>query len=203
MDDRPDLKAALNMLLELHEMSVNAIFIFDGPNRPSAERNALNFAKPGALRKFMVDEFTTIIELCGFSHRTVYAYRFSFPPFAHVSLLQASGEAEAELALMNRLGHIDTILTDDNDALLFGGQSVTHKYVFSFIYAHLSNLTTSAHRKRTLDQPRRNIKVYTADRILEKCDLDRYSLILVALLSGCNYDPVSFVDLIWMLLEIT
>ena len=43
--------------------------------------------------------------------------------------LQAPGEAEAELAYLNRIGVIDCVLTDDVDALLFGAQRIMRKYV--------------------------------------------------------------------------
>ncbi len=40
---------------------------------------------------------------------------------------QAAGEAEAELAQMNKLGIIDAVLTEDSDALVFGAQVVIRK----------------------------------------------------------------------------
>jgi len=42
-------------------------------------------------------------------------------------LAQAPGEAEAELAYLNRKGHIDAILTDDSDAFIFGAQTIIKK----------------------------------------------------------------------------
>jgi Holliday junction resolvase YEN1 len=35
-------------------------------------------------------------------------------------VLQAPGEAEAELASLNKLGRIDAVLMQDSDALVFG-----------------------------------------------------------------------------------
>jgi holliday junction resolvase YEN1 len=40
---------------------------------------------------------------------------------------QAPGEAEAELALMNSLGIIDAVITDDSDIFLFGAVTVIRK----------------------------------------------------------------------------
>jgi 5'-3' exonuclease len=40
---------------------------------------------------------------------------------------QAPGEAEAELAVMNRQGKIDAVLSDDVDALLFGATCLLRK----------------------------------------------------------------------------
>ena len=37
------------------------------------------------------------------------------------------GKAEAELALLNKLGIIDIIITDDSDALVFGATCVMCK----------------------------------------------------------------------------
>ena len=35
-------------------------------------------------------------------------------------MYQAPGEAEAELAMLNSLGVIDVVITDDSDAFIFG-----------------------------------------------------------------------------------
>jgi len=42
-------------------------------------------------------------------------------------LSQAPGEAEAELAYLNRIGVIDGILSDDVDTFLFGALTVIRK----------------------------------------------------------------------------
>lgn len=39
-------------------------------------------------------------------------------------VLQAKGEADAELAIMNKLGVIDAVLTKDSDAFPFGAKCV-------------------------------------------------------------------------------
>jgi len=41
--------------------------------------------------------------------------------------LQAAGEAEAQLALMNGAGIIDAVMTDDSDAFFFGAHTVICK----------------------------------------------------------------------------
>lgn len=45
------------------------------------------------------------------------------------TLSQAPGEAEAELAYLNRIGVIDGILSDDVDNFLFGATVVIRKFV--------------------------------------------------------------------------
>ena len=44
-------------------------------------------------------------------------------------ILQAPGEAEAELAYLNRHGFIDAIVTNDSDALVFGAKCVLKRCV--------------------------------------------------------------------------
>lgn len=41
--------------------------------------------------------------------------------------VQALGEAEAELAIMNRAGVVDAVLTDDSDVVIFGALTVIRK----------------------------------------------------------------------------
>jgi len=45
----------------------------------------------------------------------------------YAQYLQAPGEAEAELAYLNRIGVIDGILSDDVDNFLFGATTVIRK----------------------------------------------------------------------------
>lgn len=45
----------------------------------------------------------------------------------YADMAQAPGEAEAELAVMNRQGKIDAVLSDDVDALLFGATCLLRK----------------------------------------------------------------------------
>ena len=43
---------------------------------------------------------------------------------------QAPGEAEAELASLNRIGVIDAIISDDVDTFLFGATMIIRKCVY-------------------------------------------------------------------------
>jgi hypothetical protein len=54
----------------------------------------------------------------------VYSTLSLVPAQSSDILLQAPGEAEAELAQLNKLGIVDAILTDDSDALVFGAKTV-------------------------------------------------------------------------------
>jgi holliday junction resolvase YEN1 len=44
-----------------------------------------------------------------------------------VAFFQAPGEAEAELAKLNAQGHLDAIVTDDSDALVFGAKHIIRR----------------------------------------------------------------------------
>jgi 5'-3' exonuclease len=59
------------------------------------------------------------------------SFRFRSSHVNHA--VQAPGEAEAELAQLNKAGLIDAVVTDDNDALIFGATHVIRKFVV-FIY---------------------------------------------------------------------
>lgn len=51
------------------------------------------------------------------------------PAWSHfnIDIHQAPGEAEAELAFLNREGHIDAIMSDDCDTFIFGARTVFKK----------------------------------------------------------------------------
>jgi hypothetical protein len=49
---------------------------------------------------------------------------------------QAPGEAEAELAFLNRTGVIDAVLSDDVDTFVFGGMMVIRKCVSSVFHPY-------------------------------------------------------------------
>ena len=60
-----------------------------------------------------------------------YILLFSFLLFMKYHVNQAPGEAEAELALLNRTNLIDAVMTDDGDTFIFGATCVIKKYVLS------------------------------------------------------------------------
>ena len=49
--------------------------------------------------------------------------------YDRITPFKAPGEAEAELAYLNRVGILDAVLTDDVDAFLFGAVTIIRKYV--------------------------------------------------------------------------
>jgi 5'-3' exonuclease len=50
-----------------------------------------------------------------------------------LTLQQAPGEAEAELAYLNQILAIDLVLTSDSDIFLFGATHVMRRFVFTVI----------------------------------------------------------------------
>ena len=83
---------------------------------------------------------------------------------------RAPGEAEAECARMQALGIVDAVWSDDGDALMFGCGTLIrqHKEGGKIVKDH--------------------VRIYQADTIREKYDLDSDSLVLFALLAGGDYN---------------
>ncbi|KAL1896730.1 hypothetical protein Cpir12675_002678 [Ceratocystis pirilliformis] len=82
----------------------------------------------------------------------------------------APGEAEAECALLQQRGVVDAVLSEDVDTIMFG---CTHTMRFV--------------RSQKSGQPT-HIVSHRADRIREEQQLDRKGMVLIALLSGGDYD---------------
>ncbi|KAJ2989507.1 hypothetical protein NUW54_g8761 [Trametes sanguinea] len=84
----------------------------------------------------------------------------------------AAGEAEAELALMNELGVIDAVMTDDSDVLLFGAQVIIRNPSF---------------KRSAADEI-----VLTRASAVRDLGYTRGDLLLYALLVGSDYDQVGY-----------
>ncbi|KAJ3831802.1 PIN domain-like protein [Lentinula raphanica] len=85
-------------LCQLSEAGLQCIFCFDGPERPSFKRGREVINRESSHYKHA----QTLIELFGY----------------HV--VTAQGDADAELAILNRTGVIDAVLTKDSDVFPFG-----------------------------------------------------------------------------------
>ncbi|CAE6416976.1 unnamed protein product [Rhizoctonia solani] len=98
---------------------------------------------------------------------------------------QAPGEAEAELAYLNNTGVIDAILSDDVDNFLFGAKVVIR---------NPSGTLTGNRGYPALNREGKDdgvhVMVYRMDDIEKDpaCRLTRGGMILIALLSGGDYD---------------
>jgi XPG I-region/XPG N-terminal domain len=144
------LRTLFYRLCFLWRLGIQAVFVLDGPMRPSWKRGRKVQTSASSVTRREA-ELTSLITLFGFPvHR-------------------ARGEAEAECAALQRLGHVDLVLTDDVDAFLFGASAVMRNW---------TSTTETAHATIT-----------RADNIRNCLDLDREGLILIALLSGSDYIP--------------
>lgn len=87
--------------------------------------------------------------------------------------LTAPGEAEAECAVLQKENIVDAIMSEDVDTLMFGAKTVLKDW--------------SSEGNRGNKSPT-HVSVLDADKIRNSSGLDPYGMILVALLSGGDYD---------------
>ncbi|KAI7907556.1 PIN domain-like protein [Cokeromyces recurvatus] len=145
--DQSELRALFFRLCRLYELGIRPVFVFDGPQRPEYKRNRLINTTP------IDTEFRrNLITLIRF---------FNF------AIWHSYGEAEAECALLQRLGFVDVVFTGDSDVFLFGARRVVRNWPI-----------------------KRNDPVlcYDLTWITDSTGLDRSDLILIALLHGSDYD---------------
>jgi len=95
----PAIRTFYYRLLRLLSMSVQPLFVFDGPHKPPFKRNKRTGHQGGIVPNLLCKQ---LLNLFGF-------------PF-HI----APGEAEAECALLQREGIVDAVLSEDVDTLMFG-----------------------------------------------------------------------------------
>ncbi|GBE83358.1 hypothetical protein SCP_0504060 [Sparassis crispa] len=101
--ENPELRSLFHRLARLLKLPVRPLFVFDGPGRPAHKRS-----RKVIRMHWMVGNTQKLLDTFGYEWR-------------------APGEAEAELAKLNQLGIVDTVLTDDSDALIFGARTVIRK----------------------------------------------------------------------------
>ncbi|KAF9559207.1 PIN domain-like protein [Agrocybe pediades] len=92
------LRHLYNRLYHLALLPVTLVFVYDGAGRPSIKRGHSLVDAP----LWWVNHSKALVQAFGY----------------HVH--EAPGEAEAELAMLNQLGMIDAVVTNDSDAVLFG-----------------------------------------------------------------------------------
>jgi len=119
----------------------------------------------------MVNSLRTVLDAFGFECRT------------------APGEAEAELAYLNRTGVIDAVLSDDVDCFLFGARTVIRN----------SSSTLSGNKKHGAKNSEgkddgQHVNIYRLEDLKSNgsVNLTEGGLILIALLRGGDYDQVLF-----------
>ena len=152
------------MYYRLLAMPYLPIFVFDGPKRPKIKRGKAITGK----EHWMVNSLRKVLDAFGFECRT------------------APGEAEAELAYLNRIGVIDAILSDDVDCFLFGARTVIRNSS-----ATLSGSRAVSTRTDGKDDGQ-HVYMYQLPDIQShpNVSLTPGGLILIALLRGGDYDQV-------------
>ncbi|KAJ7805670.1 PIN domain-like protein [Mycena olivaceomarginata] len=104
------LETIFYQLCNLLEAPVTPVFVFDGPGRPAVKRG---------IRRVRNNPLWIINHL----KELLTAFGYHFIRFA-LDLSGAPGEAEAELAQLNRLGFIDAVISEDSDTIVFGAPCV-------------------------------------------------------------------------------
>ncbi|KAJ3568508.1 hypothetical protein NPX13_g6399 [Xylaria arbuscula] len=94
----PAIRTLFYRLLRLLGLSIQPIFVFDGPNKPTFKRNKRSGRGDGVATAMA----KRLIRLFGF--------------IVH----DAPGEAEAECALLQQNGIVDAVLSEDVDTIMFG-----------------------------------------------------------------------------------
>lgn len=84
-----DLKTLFYKVLELLTLGILPLFVFDGPNRPKKFKRSGQFQRISPLGLDLIK----LLDLLGLNY------------------IKATGEAEAELAVLVERGHLDAILT--------------------------------------------------------------------------------------------
>ena len=111
----PELRVLFYQLVTLSWLPISAVFVFDGTHRPKTKRGK-------AIRTFphwLLTSFRKLAEAYGFYCHMVCSNPCTSPNII-LTLQHAPGEAEAELAYLNRILAINLVLTSDSDIFLFG-----------------------------------------------------------------------------------
>ncbi|ORZ25369.1 hypothetical protein BCR42DRAFT_340385 [Absidia repens] len=130
----------------LYTLGIRPVFVFDGDQRPAYKRNR------------NIDTTT--------SNKDEHHLLLAMLKLFGFAVWNAAGEAEAECAVLQRLGYVDIIFTTDVDVFLFGGQRVARDWPGTD-YELMSCIDT--------------------EWIEQTTSLDRSDMILIALLSGSDY----------------
>ncbi|KAJ7479997.1 PIN domain-like protein, partial [Mycena galericulata] len=161
--ENPELRTMFFRCAFLTHAPFLPLFVFDGPLRPNVKRGKkinrdLHKLTPGMKQ---------IVESFGFEW------------------IVAPGEAEAELAYLNRIGVLDGILSDDVDNFLFGATTVIRN-PSNNLSGNRANPVLNSIGK----DDKNHTRVYRMQDITEHPDVSftRGDMILIGLCSGGDYD---------------
>ncbi|KAF7306330.1 hypothetical protein MIND_00424200 [Mycena indigotica] len=161
--ENPELRTMFFRCATLMHAPFLPLFVFDGKHRPTWKRGKRINPTTHKLTNGMKE----IVESFGFEWRT------------------APGEAEAELAYLNRIGVIDGILSDDVDNFLFGARTVIRNSSNN-LSGNRSNPSLNANGK----DDKNHSRVFRMQDIETHPDIEltRGDMILIGLCSGGDYD---------------
>ncbi|KAA1471615.1 hypothetical protein DENSPDRAFT_850344 [Dentipellis sp. KUC8613] len=172
----PVFAAAFHRLAKILKAPVAALFVFEGDQLPDAKRQKHAATHPD----WAVEGLKSLITAFGFryhevSHRwhsciasSALARGGASGKHGSPDPIQAPGEAVAELARLNELGLVDTVVSDDaRSALLFGAETITRNI-----------------DPYTPDRISAVVHVHSMDVVYNGVPLSRAALVLVALLTG-------------------
>lgn len=122
MGFNPELRTLFYKLTRLLPLCVMPVFVFDGEDRPQMKRGRHVRGK----EHWMAKTFKEMISAFGFSfHNVGLSDCVGSSGISLITqLIQAPGEAEAELASLSNLGLLDVVMTDDSDVFVFGARCV-------------------------------------------------------------------------------
>ncbi|KAF8170851.1 PIN domain-like protein [Mycena galopus ATCC 62051] len=146
--ESPELVALFSRCSRLFRLPFIPIFVFDGPERPRVKRGKVIRGNDHWLTR----DFQLMLDCFGFEW------------------IQARGEAEATLSIMNSEGiplRVDTVLTDDSDVFVFGATDVL--------------------RIRSEDNTNYEASLYSASDISTVLGLSSCDFILIAIMAGGDY----------------
>ncbi|PCH43040.1 hypothetical protein WOLCODRAFT_164194 [Wolfiporia cocos MD-104 SS10] len=161
--ENPELRTLFFRCTRLLSAPFLPLFVFDGPKRPAHKRGKRISGKD----HWMVQGMQAIISAFGFEWR------------------MAPGEAEAELAYLNRIGAIDAVYTDDVDTFLFGAKMIVRNAGTNLTGNRAHALTNSDGR-----DDGNHVAIYKAADVLAhpSIGLTQGGLILIGILRGGDYD---------------
>ncbi|ORY25720.1 hypothetical protein BCR39DRAFT_543072 [Naematelia encephala] len=167
--ENPFLRTIFYKVAALLQQPVLPVFVFDGPRKPSQKRNQAVTGHFGTA-DHKSKQFKALLDVCG------------------LEWWNAPGEAEAELAIMNRQGKIDAVMSDDVDALLFGATCLLRNNSPTLSGAQGSILAKGVYEVFRSSAIRDQWSKKEGTKLVTEEDC-RMAMILIAMLAGGDYAP--------------
>ncbi|KAH8119353.1 hypothetical protein DFH11DRAFT_440862 [Phellopilus nigrolimitatus] len=162
--ENPELRLLFFRVKELAKLPLLPLFVFDGRNRPKTKRGSKK-GKTGSHN--LSQDMKALLKVFGFEWR------------------EAGGEAEVELAHLNRAGIIDAVMTDDADTFLFGAYTIIRN-------PSMRLSSNKSHPALNLEgkESKFHVMEYRAEdiRTNPQIGMTQGGMVLFALLTGGDYD---------------